>query len=116
MAISSTTGVSGRNPSTSTPNYTPGAYSCSGNGTTAGTSSGARGRGAGAEAVLHPAHEFIRHDRLAQHARDVERVRFDAGSRHDHDRDAAGDRSRGKFLLDGQPVERAQDQIEDDQI
>src|SRR5262249_4743589 len=78
--------------------------------------SDARRRGTGMQAVSHGPDEFVGHDGFLEHARDVERVGRDVGSRDDDDGNLRRVGTGGELLLDGETVEHLQDQIEDHQV
>ena len=59
---------------------------------------------------------MFRRDRLAKNARHVDAGKAHIGSGDDDDRNVASAGVRGDFLLDGESIQRWQDQIEDDEV
>src|SRR5262252_9525389 len=61
-------------------------------------------------------YEFVRHDRLAEYARDVEASGLQRRSGDDNDGNVPRDGARREFLLDREAIERAQNEIEYDKV
>jgi hypothetical protein len=72
--------------------------------------------GASKQAAPNGDHELIEPDRLAKDAADVHVREVVATPGHDHDGNGSGRDLRGNFLLDAQPPEHRQTQIEQDEI